>query len=451
MALELKVGTFQKSTGAAPVSQSITGGAGFTFEPKVLILVTVGVTALNTATAGYKLAMGFAHKYSSDQGSSAAAGQDAVSPTNTSQRIAAKALTMVQWGETTLCECDATFSSSDISVNVTTNDGNAYHIGYIVLGGSDITAAKVVSWASLTASGEKAVTGMGFQPTLIFNLTPAIRGAIPQNSVFADFCFGAITSQGAQGSANFRSSDNFTSQNMRSGVYGNGAIVCQEQGTVVARVLALLKAITSDGFTVYYEIADGLANLNYSMGVKTLGAGIANAFKPTSAAPASHAVDLFRAIRPKLAIALSDQKALHQATGGTAPTYFGFGVSDGVTSFCIALSDNYSGGASKCKSLMRNDKWFVKAANDTGAQDAVADTPTFSDNTITTSWSTNDAVAINMAWLAIGDAASAAPSPGGTSRPLTPSSMISAGPPAEVATTGRPQASPSSAAMPNDS
>lgn len=95
------VGSFTKATGVAPASQTIAHGLGET--PKALILWTEGKTS-ETISANFLFAFG-----ATDGTVSRAVGtanQNSVDPSNASRRLARKALTIVQWGETLLAEAD---------------------------------------------------------------------------------------------------------------------------------------------------------------------------------------------------------------------------------------------------------------------------------------------------------------------------------------------------------
>jgi hypothetical protein len=405
MALSVKAGSFTKSTAAAPAAQAVTG-IGFT--PKALILFTCGATALNTATAHFKTAIGFTAGASSS-GSMAISGQDAVTPTNTSMRAAAKALTIVQYGESLLAECDLTsFDSDGFTLSWTTNDANAYYIGYLALGGSDITGAAVTRWQCTTTGAERAVTGVGFEPTVILDLANGGSGTPPLSAAFAYLTVGAACSDGTSQCCAVAAADAVTTTTSYRSILSQLLSVGADVTGAFFHV-DVFKSFDADGFTVFQESATTTYN-HYALCLRTIGACAIGTFKPATAAPATHVEKRFRAIWPKAVILMADQKAYHASTGATAPVYFGFGVSDGVSSVAMACSHNYATGAAKAKAVFRDDKAFIKCANDTGTQNAVLDTPTFSANTITGIWSTNDAVKDALAWIAVGDALATNPS-----------------------------------------
>ena len=115
----VKVGSFLKSTGGAPASQTVPHGLGQT--PKALILWTDGKTDENFS-ASFQYAFGMTDGTTSK--SVAIASQNAVRTSNTSRRLADKALTIVQWDTVAiLAEADRTsWDATTFTLNWTTND-----------------------------------------------------------------------------------------------------------------------------------------------------------------------------------------------------------------------------------------------------------------------------------------------------------------------------------------
>ena len=83
--------------------------------------------------------------------------------------MANKVLTMVRWGEVVVAEADlSSWDDTNFTLNWTTNDANAYVIHFIAIGGSDVSA-RVVDWTMRTTTGNTTVTGVGFQPDVVFH------------------------------------------------------------------------------------------------------------------------------------------------------------------------------------------------------------------------------------------------------------------------------------------
>ena len=125
-----KVGSFTKSTGVAPASQDVAHGLGET--PKALILWTAAKTT-ETLSGDYRFAMGVTDGTTGK--SVAVAGDNGVTTSNTSRRMANKALTIVQWGgERDRRSRSHLVGCSDFTLKWTTNDAMAAEICYLALG-----------------------------------------------------------------------------------------------------------------------------------------------------------------------------------------------------------------------------------------------------------------------------------------------------------------------------
>jgi len=162
-----KVGVFNKSTGAAPVDQSVTG-VGFT--PKALILICTAATA-EGSQSDLALAIGLTAGATQSE-SLTAWSDDNVSTSSTWQAKLARALTITAITSGVAAQCDLkSFDSDGFTLRWLTNDANAYKIQYIAFGGSDITNAAVKFMTHQTGTGNKSFTGVGFQPDIIFLLS----------------------------------------------------------------------------------------------------------------------------------------------------------------------------------------------------------------------------------------------------------------------------------------
>src|SRR5262245_45432834 len=118
---DVTVGSFAKSTAAAPVSQVVAHGLGET--PKALILWTTGTTDENFAPS-FHHALGFSDGTTSK--SVAAASLESVQHANNSRRIANKIITLVEWDEVLLAEADlVSWDATNFTTNWTTNSGVA--------------------------------------------------------------------------------------------------------------------------------------------------------------------------------------------------------------------------------------------------------------------------------------------------------------------------------------
>ena len=169
------VGSFTKSNAVAPTSQTIAHGLGET--PKAIILWTDGKTSESFSPS---FVFGFGVTDGTTSRSVGTASQDNVKTSNASRRLAAKALTLVQWGQTLLAEADlSSWNATSFTLNWTTNNSTAYRIHFIAIGGASVSA-KVVEWTMPTTTGSQTVSGVGFQPDVVIHANAGgIVGALP--------------------------------------------------------------------------------------------------------------------------------------------------------------------------------------------------------------------------------------------------------------------------------
>ena len=261
MALEAKVGNFAKSTGGAPTDQAITG---LSFLPKAMWFWATTQTAAGQVV---DINMSVGVTDGTDDYSLCQTSEDAVATnSNCSRRHALKCITLMDTAATLLCEADLkSFDDNGggdfgFTVTWTTNDGNAYIIHYLAVGGSDLTNAKVATFTAPTSSGDQSTTGTGFQPDMVFFLPFNGTSAAPSTSTSdADFGlgFGVLpTDSGDQQSTVACFSEDGTVGNANTAFIqrhdhcveyvgnkaGGGAPVTEGNGS--------LKSLDSDGFTL---------------------------------------------------------------------------------------------------------------------------------------------------------------------------------------------------------
>jgi hypothetical protein len=254
MALSSKTGSFTKNTGTG--TQAVTG-VGFT--PKALLLWTSYATTTDVIVDGVSFGMGVTTGASESYATSFSS-QDAVGTSNRSKRAASKALTVVQYGETTLAECDLTsFDGDGFTLDWTTNTGGAQIIHYLALGGDDITGKKVLTLTSPTLTGNKAYTGVGFKPETLLFLRPISTSALPFSAVTSDFGLSIIDKSGNSASLNVGGDDGVTvSPGVDSITY---RVIKTDKATTRTNSLGgTVEASTwvsmdSDGFTLNYTTA----------------------------------------------------------------------------------------------------------------------------------------------------------------------------------------------------
>ena len=199
MAFETFKGTFAKSTGGAPASQSITG---LTFLPKAIIMWSDAETAAGVS-AHLRFSMGF-----SDGTRDFCVGETSedftvFTDSNCGRMNSNKVISLYSVTPALLAECDLTSFDDNgggdfgFTVNWTTNDGVASLIHYFVLGGDDLTNVKCKVFTVITTQEEQAITSVGFRSDCVLFLGTTIS-TNPPNVVAgnASISMGAATSSG---------------------------------------------------------------------------------------------------------------------------------------------------------------------------------------------------------------------------------------------------------------
>jgi hypothetical protein len=249
MPLLTKVGSFAKRI--TPGVQVITG-VGFT--PKAIIFWTAGSLAASGTWNGQVAALlgftaGPANSYCCFAGAS-----DGVATTNTTRRIAAKAISMT-YQETLFDEADLqSFDADGFTLNWTAASNGAWGavvINYMVLGGSDITDAKVMNWTSPTTATNKVVTGVGFKPDLVLHSSICSAG-LPTSVNQGYFSFGMMNKHGQQCANSIYTQDGISPSNT-SRMQQTDACISGVDTSEANSVEANFVSMDTDGFTVNFS------------------------------------------------------------------------------------------------------------------------------------------------------------------------------------------------------
>jgi len=421
-----KVGNFSKSTTVVSGCASgcptdvITHNLGVT--PTAMILWSVGKT--NSSFSGSFLwAFGMTDGTAAGTRVGSAGSVNASPNSKASRNSAAKIIKFLQGGGTgtVLAEADFTsWDSSTFTITWTTNDSNAYVIHYLLIGGSS-TAAKVWTYASASSNSTVTQTGATFQPDLVLNMNhgfgmgfSSIGGVVSSNITAANagFGLGVMDAGGNQWTTGFLSVDSAGTMDTQRGQQTNatfysfnGTLASTKTGTCVA------PCMTADGFGINFALvgADisgvmsslGLHNVNFAIG--KFNKSTTSASGCSSGCPTNTIGGL--AFQPSVVILTSFQD-ITQASA-VANSRFGFGVSDGTNEASAALTDFDAASSSNVWAIDKTTKAFIKVNNNNASNgtapviDAEADV-TMNSNGFTATWTTNDTVATEMLYLALG-------------------------------------------------
>jgi hypothetical protein len=397
-----KVGNFTKSTSTG--NQVIAHNLGTT--PKAIILWTAG-NSTGSPTSHYHFAQGFSDGTTSYSISTAA--QDGVGTSNTSRRIAAKALSLVQYDAASVV-AEANFvswDSTNITLNWTTNSsGSNYIVHYMIVGGSGVSA-KVQNWTLPASTGNKAITGTGFAPDLVLQMhgNDGLTGAAPSSATRGAFGFGAMNSAGQQWAiAEISKDPSSTSDTWRvqrsdrsfvSMIYGSGTIQTE------ARYVSM----DSNGFTQNFSAVSGTAGQVVSLALRGIGNRLGSFNSATST---GNQVVTGLGFQPEALMIAST--GMSTSSTPTSQGRILIGAGDGTSQGTAWMEDEDAQEYSDVRSLDKTNKIISRTtASDTITGEAAL--TSFNSDGFTLNWTTVPSSAWQNMYLALNSSAS-----GGTYR-----------------------------------
>lgn len=162
----------------------------------------------------------------------------------------------VQWDE------------NGFTLNFSTCDATAWRVHYLILGGSDITGAKLLSIQSKTSTGQQAYTGAGFQPTCIMpfrslkSTSEAVAYARRDMNHQIGFAMGS--GSGNQSYTAGQSEDAENTMDCRRAQKTDKCFCILSETTDAINQEAELVQFDSDGFTLDWTTqSDGTADYHY--------------------------------------------------------------------------------------------------------------------------------------------------------------------------------------------
>ncbi len=424
MTLQVGVGNFAKK-GNGTGTQTVTGVVdqdGAAFTPKAIIFLGA---RQNGTTGATRMCLGFADCINlvdraieyQQRGSSG-------STTNTEVRGAAKAVTMIEnAASATAAEADiSAVASGEFTLNWTTNDTNTARIHYLAMGGDGIDDVAVVSQLLPANGGEgnDAVTGVGFQPDLVFLLAPggsstANPGSQPDTFTYQwltlGTSFGAIDAAGGEFALGAFTRAFVTtvdaSRVLRADrcIYSPGANQSEE-------LSASFVSMDSDGFTlnvdnvptadrwIYYALCiKGGAGAEFKVGTFTKSV--------STSTPVSDPITGVGFQPAGLVFATAHSTATTIQTHLRATVGFSNAAADG--SVTAKIEDNTAGNALDRDLIESNVYSLTKSDDDATSLEASGVVDSLDDDGFTVEWDVNDAVATLYGYVALGQEASVTP------------------------------------------
>jgi len=401
-------GTFTKRTSTG--TQSITGVG---FQPKAVIFFWTKNTTNGTSSANGVMGIGFAGGSPIANSGVVTSAQDNVGTTNTGWRESATysiiTLNATTNPPTLAAQASVTsFDADGFTLNWQTADASADIIHFIALGGTDITNVKVGQFTGPVATGNFSYTGVGFQPDLVMLAFPD-RTATTLDAVQAA---GALnigmftsTSQGAIGWGSRAGQTTITHAHTLSDAHSIYGIRRN-----AADQIATFTSMDASGFTLNYSTVGGQAPYIY-IALQGGQYKIGSFSKNTSAGTQSVTGVGFQ---PTGLMLFSHNST---ATNGTVET------ADPAASMSIGAASGPAVNGTVWmhdKSIINTDVNMIShnnlvmrmGASNNGITDyGQASLSSFDTNGFTLNWSSSDATARRILYLAIGSSTPADTTP----------------------------------------
>jgi len=327
MALSTFVGDFAVTTSVE--QQSITG-VGFT--PKVVIFF-ISTNTSNGAVAHMRMGIGFAISsteraciFTGDRNAEAETDGTARYSTDTAFRIQNPGASTIK-----VAADLETMDADGFTIDVTVVDA-AYKIGFLALGGSDLTNVKTTTFDAPTSTGNFSITGVGYQPDAVMFISNSHTSEVDRNGALGMIGFAlSSTKRGYLTIATKK--DVTTSDTSRHQTTGKCAVRTGLSGSVEGE--ADFVSMDADGFTIdvtdAWPSADKVIYLalkggQYDFGTITSQTGTGN-FSTTGVGFQPNALMLTSFLNPtaageqsqaKFSLGLATSSTQRWVTGGTS-------------------------------------------------------------------------------------------------------------------------------------
>lgn len=300
----------------------------------------------------------------------------------------------------TLTSLDAT----GFTQNWTTLTTTSPKYNYLALGGSDLSNAKVGSFSANVSTGNQSVTGLGFQPDIVF-LFVTLQTAAGSSNNNSQYCFGVMHSSGQWVMGGKAQQNQATMNTSRFFQNDRCAIV---QATVANTYVweASYVSMDSDGFTINIVTTDGSAFLIGYLAIKGGQWKVGTDTQKTSTGT-----------KDITGIGFTPSGAIFGSVCGTTTAgandhyRMSFGVSTGTSNNTALFAGDQDAAANAIAStIMSSTKCLVMGTENgaTPTTNAEAAVSAMSNGTLTLNWTTADATARVFGYVIWGDNAAPA-------------------------------------------
>ena len=288
--------------------------------------------------------------------------------------------------------------SDGFTVNWTIVSGASYLINYLAIGGTAFTNAFAGTLAAKTSTGNQAYTGVGFQPDAMMYF--AGKWATEPTNVGGQggFLFGAASSSSARGWVGERSKNVANPQ--RAFHRHSTTHVAGSLGDSSVANEADLVSFDSDGFTLNFTTAIGTADSLYYLALKGGNYKVGNLTQPGTTGNQTISGLGFT---PKALILFSANDTTANADSTLADGQISLGWATGASERgCMWAGDKDNVSPTQTDKSLDRTKVIKLYSPGTPTLNAAADLDSFTSDGFVLNWTTVDATARQIIYLAIG-------------------------------------------------
>lgn len=384
-------------TGPAVTGDSATTDPGF--QPKALFIFNgLQTTAGGAADAQWNL--GVASSTTTERSAGWNSDHNTAS-SDVARQFSTTELIHNQTAGTVTDNVTATLTSFD-ATGFTPNFGTLTTVSplynYLAIGGTDITNVATGSQAADTTTGSMAVTGLGFQPDIVF-LFLTLQTAAGDANNNSQYSMGVMHSSG-QWAIGGKAQNAQATMNTSRFFQNNRCIAVQATASNTLVWEASYTSMDSDGFTINIDTTDGSAFLVGYIAIKGGQWKVGTETQKTSTGTKATTGIGFTPDGVIFGSVCDTQ------TAGTADhNRQMFGASTGASNnTCLFAGDSDATANAVSSTIMSSTKCIVMAteAGASPTTQAEADIDSFSSDTFTLDWTTADATARVFGYVAFG-------------------------------------------------
>nr|AUN37450.1 hypothetical protein [uncultured bacterium] len=389
--LSAKAGSFAEAVSTG--NQSVTGVG---FQPK-LVLFWWNRRASDGTSADNEVGFGVGISSSARR----AVGYKSVDASNPSNNSPVnQTTTCIYYAQGGAGKADFVSQDSDgFTINWSAVTGGGFLINYLALGGSSLTNTSVGTVTTPGSTGNQATTGLGYSPTALMFFAGKMSANDPlDGNTNGSFVMGMGTGSSAQGWSGERSKNNVSPQVAKH--RQSTANIIGSTGDTSVGSQASLTSLDSDGFTLNFGTVSGSSDIAYYLAMRGPHVKVGN-FNQATTTGNSAITGVGFTPKALLLLSANDTSANNDATLAHAQISFGAATSSSARLPVAGESDAVSTTAAE-RNLDRTKIIKLFSAG-TPTLNAAADLVSFDSDGFTLNWTTADATARQIIYLAIGD------------------------------------------------